>query len=357
MRNLEMRRIARFSRNGLLRTLRSAGVAAALASSAWRQRRLLILCYHGVSLLDEDEWDSALFVTPQFLRRRLEILRDGKYNVLELGNALQLLRSGTLPSKSVVLTFDDGFYNFSAAAVPVLEEFGFPATVYVSTYHCINQRPLLALTLRYLLWRGRAQVVNLGRFSTRVGAVDLRDANARALLANDLLIEARRLCADRANQLRWLGHIAKTLGIDWDQFLQQRLLHLMTPDEIASAAKRGFDIQLHTHRHRTPRDAAQFRFEVGENRRILESLTQRAAEHFCYPSGDHDPMFLPLLRDLGVKSATIGVARLTTAADEIMLLPRFVDTMAQSELVFESWLTGLASLLSPDGARLRRSIL
>ena len=120
----------------------------------------------------------------------------------------------------------------------------------------------------------------------------------------------------------------------------------MTPEEVADIARRGFDVQLHTHRHRTPRERSAFCSEVVENRRILEKLTGRPAVHFCYPSGDHDPPFLPLLRDLRVETATTCEPGLARADHNPLLLPRYVDTMAQSEVMFESWLSGAAGVLS-----------
>ena len=130
---------ARHVRNAALAGLRLVGGFGRIAESVWRRRRLLILCYHGVSLQDEHEWNGDLFVTPAFLRRRFEILRDREYAVLPLGEAVRSLRGGTLPPRSVVLTFDDGFYDFFAAAAPLLEEFGYPATNYVSSYYCSHQ--------------------------------------------------------------------------------------------------------------------------------------------------------------------------------------------------------------------------
>lgn len=337
----QLGRFLRGGRTSLLAALNATGVANAVANSRWRRQRLLILCYHGISLRDEHEWDPELFVTPEFLRRRLQMLRDQRCNVLELGDAVEKLRSGNLPERSVALTFDDGFYNFAAAAVPLLEEFGFPATVYVSTYHCVNQRPLLALSVRYLLWRAR----------DRAGHSNLRDAAARDARAQSLLSEASALAPDRDAQLAWLAHFASTLGEDWGGFLRERRLHLMTVAELTDVSRRGFDVQLHTHRHRTPRDVEAFRAEILQNRQILEAATQRPATHFCYPSGDHDAMFLPILRDLGIKSATIGDPRLATAHDEPLLLPRFIDTLFQPETVYRSWLAGPAALLSRHAPR------
>ena len=47
-------------------------------------------------------------------------------SVLPLGEALQRLRSGDLPPRSVALTFDDGTYDFFKQAYPLLKSMVFP---------------------------------------------------------------------------------------------------------------------------------------------------------------------------------------------------------------------------------------
>jgi peptidoglycan/xylan/chitin deacetylase (PgdA/CDA1 family) len=341
---------ARYVRQAALASLRATGGFSAIARSAWRRQRLLILCYHGVSLQDEHEWNGNLFVTSAFLRRRFEILRDGGYAVLPLGEAVRRLRNGSLPPRSVALTFDDGFYNYLVAAVPLLEEFGFPATNYVSSYFCVHQRPIPIITLRYLLWRGRQQTVAPGVFRNQETPVDLRDSRQRDELAARLISQLQALSGGREPQHAFLGDVAARLGIDWDHILRSRLFHLMNTSEVADLARRGFDVQLHTHRHRTPRDKSVFAGEIIENRRILEELTERPATHFCYPSGDVDSVFLPWLRELGVESATTGVASFAEAGHDPLLLPRYVDTMAKPEILFESWLSGAGAIFSRRGA-------
>jgi peptidoglycan/xylan/chitin deacetylase (PgdA/CDA1 family) len=345
-----LRNAARHIRHTVLTGIRSVGGFKWLAASTWRRRRLLILCYHGVSLQDEHEWDPELFMTPAFLRRRFEILRDGGYIVLPLGEAVRNLRRGTLPPRSVVLTFDDGFHNFFRAAVPLLEEFSYPATNYVSSYYCVHQRPIVGLTLRYLLWRSRMQALAPGVLPGQDERVELRYSQKREQLAAILLNRAELLSGDHDAQLAWLGDVATRLGIDWENIVHNRLFHLMTAAEVADVARRKFDVQLHTHRHRTPREESAFRSEVIENRRILEKYTGRPATHFCYPSGDVDPVFLPWLRELNVETATTGFSGLAQAEDNSLLLPRWVDTMAKSEVLFESWLSGAGAILNHWGA-------
>src|ERR1700726_3393531 len=86
--------------------LRGSGIFRLVTNSRWRQQRLLILCYHGTSLEDEHLWRPGLYMHPKKLEQRLELLRKGFYSVLPLDEALQRLRAGTLPRRSVVITFD-----------------------------------------------------------------------------------------------------------------------------------------------------------------------------------------------------------------------------------------------------------
>ena len=340
--------IARLARRAVLTGFELAGINNVAGRSQWRRQRLLILCYHGVSLSDEHDWNSSLFVTPEFLRRRFEAIRKSGCEVLPLSEATRRLRDGSLPRCAVVLTFDDGFHNFDVAAMPLLAEYSFPATVYISTYYCIHQRPILGLTLRYFLWRAR----NRGRppdFGGPRRDGDLKDPRVRQLVGQDLLEIAKSFSEDRAAETTWLASVAAALGVDWNEFEASRILHLMSEAQIRAIASRGVDVQLHTHRHLASADPNTFRTDLLENRAILEALTKRPATHFCYPSGDYRPDLVPLLQGLGVVSATTCDAGLAGPGTDPLFLPRFIDTMSQSDSVFSSWLSGMASAVSGRG--------
>src|SRR5216684_4865989 len=143
-------------RRTALKALKTAGVFHLVKNSAWRRQRLLILCYHGVALEDENLWRPYLYISLQLLERRLEILRRENYTVLGLGEAVERLFRKDLPPRSLVLTFDDGTYDFYKQAYPlVVKRFGFPVTVYLTTYYSDLQRPIFGLMCSYLMWKAR----------------------------------------------------------------------------------------------------------------------------------------------------------------------------------------------------------
>jgi peptidoglycan/xylan/chitin deacetylase (PgdA/CDA1 family) len=255
----------RSSKLALLRMARTAGLDALLLGSAWRRRRLLILCYHGVSLDDEHRW-SGLYVPPEHFRRRLEILARERCAVLPLDSAVRGLREGTLPERAVSITFDDGFHDFYAAAWPALRDFGFPATVYLSTYYCFRNSPVFDPMCAYLLWKGRGRALSWPEVLADTTTVDegslrpIRDRIFRYCRERDLSAAAK-------DDL--LRDLAGRLGCDLEDLCRRRILHLMTPEECAEAAAGGVDLQLHTHRHRVSREREVFWKEIDDNRAAL----------------------------------------------------------------------------------------
>ncbi len=135
--------------------------------------------------------------------------------------------------------------------------------------------------------------------------------------------------------------IAERLGINYDLLLQRRIVQILSGDEARQVARAGVDIQLHTHRHRTPRDRDLFTREVRNNSAFIHELTGKTPEHFCYPSGDYSLDFLPWLRECGVKSATTCERGLARPSSPPLLLPRVLDDSTMDPIRFESFIYGL----------------
>jgi peptidoglycan/xylan/chitin deacetylase (PgdA/CDA1 family) len=84
-----------------------------------------------------------------------------------------------------------------------------------------------------------------------------------------------------------------------------------------------------------------FTREIRDNRDRIREFTGHEAVHFCYPSGDYAPEFLPWLRELGVRSATTCETGLASPHSEPLLLPRVLDGEQVTPVEFESWLCGI----------------
>jgi peptidoglycan/xylan/chitin deacetylase (PgdA/CDA1 family) len=139
--------------------------------------------------------------------------------------------------------------------------------------------------------------------------------------------------------------LAAHLGVDYDELLKHRVMHNVTPAEAGELSERGVDVQLHTHRHRTPLDRNLFRREIEDNRRCINEITGKEPAHFCYPSGVYARRFLPWLDEAGIKSATTCEVGFASRASHPLLLPRFLDNNTMAPIEFEAWLTGVSLAL------------
>jgi peptidoglycan/xylan/chitin deacetylase (PgdA/CDA1 family) len=328
-------------RSSVLKTAKMAGLFSRAADSASRRRRLLILCYHGIAMEDEDQWLGHLFISRARFERRLELLHSFAANVLHLGEALDHLRKGTLPPRSVVITFDDGYVDFHQIASPLMEKYRYPSTLYLSTYYCLHRLPVFNLMVNYLMWKSGKSLVELPEFGVDrpvpISNFEQRQEVFRQLLAWS---DANQLKVREKDGIA--RSLATTLELDYDSILATRILQLMTPSEVADTARAGVRMELHTHRHRTPNDRDLFLREIQDNRACIREFAGREPTHFCYPSGNYDSKFFPWLSEAGVESATTCEPGLASAEMNWLLAPRFLDDSVASEIDFERWLSGFA---------------
>lgn len=104
-----------------------------------------ILCYHsfGQPMLGVND------VTPRLLRAQIEAALSAGYRFVA---AAEIARTGGGP-KDLAVTFDDGWTTVATAAVPILQEYGVPSTLFVVSGWCDDgpaDRPRATLGWREL---------------------------------------------------------------------------------------------------------------------------------------------------------------------------------------------------------------
>lgn len=328
-----------------LQGARNLGIYSVMKRSEWRRRQLLILAYHGVSQLDEHKWRPSLYMTPELFTSRLTALSQSGCNVLPLGEALSRLKQGTLPPQSVVLTFDDGFFNFYQHAHPILKRFNYPATVYQTTFYVNVRKPIFHLVTSYLLWKSARKKVDAKPVigTTRQWDLNTQESIASANLEIWKFAKSAGFCIEERQQL--VERLADFLEVDYREISKRRMFELMTKAELSQMAGEGVDFQLHTHRHRVPTSKELLSKEFEDNKQVLAEIGQPNPIHFAYPSGVYRQELFPWLSEFGVRSATSCEAGLVSRESNSVCLPRFVDTSQTSLLEFEAWLCGIRRLL------------
>jgi peptidoglycan/xylan/chitin deacetylase (PgdA/CDA1 family) len=343
----------RIRRSCKMIVLYAAKFAGFFLLSQWLTRSMLrILCYHGFSVEDENEFRPKLFISGPTLRKRLAYIAKKKNPVMNLEEALNKLDEGTLPRSSIVITIDDGFHTTYSVAWPLLKEFGFPATVYPTSYYVMRGNPVFRLAIQYLFWKTRENKLLLdGLNVAKTGTISLSDPQrAEREIWEFIRWGEEHQTEEQRTEL--LKTLSERLQVDWARVVERRMLGLLSPAEIQEMAEGGVDFQLHTHRHRFPEEETVATHEILDNRAALERLAKRRLNHFCYPSGLWSERYWPWLSALGIQSATTCEQGLNTRFTPKLALRRFLDGENISQIEFEGELSGFSDCLRRLRARL-----
>lgn len=102
------------------------------------ERRVAILSFHkvGVPPPPPRGWESWFYVPQETFERFLEGLRMEGWDFIDLASFLEGLEDEeTMPRRSALITFDDGYRSMRETALPSLRKFGAPSVLFVPTDH------------------------------------------------------------------------------------------------------------------------------------------------------------------------------------------------------------------------------
>ncbi|MDP4535637.1 polysaccharide deacetylase family protein [Alkalimonas collagenimarina] len=89
----------------------------------------VVLIYHHIA----EDTPRVSSTTEDEFRQHLTYLQENDFEVIGLDTLLQQLQQGkAVADNAVVITFDDGYENNFTTAHPILMEFGFPYTIFIS---------------------------------------------------------------------------------------------------------------------------------------------------------------------------------------------------------------------------------
>jgi peptidoglycan/xylan/chitin deacetylase (PgdA/CDA1 family) len=259
----------------------------------WRSSDPLILLYHRVTRLANDRWSIA--VTPAHFVEQMELLRQ-RTTVLPLS---ALDATGARPNvrgATVLVTFDDGYADNLHEALPVLQRFDVPATVFVSTDAMVQAREFW--------WDDLERLVPPAEYDATWAR--LREVDARE---RDAALDALRSAAD-------LGSAPRP---------DKRPL---TPDELACLASDArIEIGAHTasHARLSALTVSAQRAEIETSHATLQSILARPIESFAYPfgrAGDYTAETTALVREAGFTRACINQTGRVDRSTDRFALPR-----------------------------------
>ena len=226
----------------------------------------------------------------------------------------------------VVLTFDDGYRNNYTTAFPLLEKYGVPATIFVTSSQVGSVREYWWDDLERIL----TPHVSLPRY-LRVTVLDrecewqLETEEQKQSVRRALFGLLRPL--ETVSREKVLGELADWAGLEREGRPDYRPMTASQLTELAGTE--CIDIGAHTRTHpmlsALPADAQ--RAEILGGRQELESLTQCTVDTFAYPYGtaqDFTDETVQIVRETGFDLACTTVPGSVESGDDLFRLSRCV---------------------------------
>lgn len=305
------------------------------------RKKTRVLAYHGIWLGD-GHFGNFLYMSADKFARRMQLLKQWGYPIVPFTGLPAEHSDHNCPT---AITIDDGWYSTWLEMLPVLERHRFPATLYLTTYYCLNQAPVFDVVLTYSFSKVDTEKgLQLHLPEQGLGPLFIDSEQTR----DTALARVRELCAaqtDDAARQALVRQVCEAIGVDYDELLNGRWFHLMTPEQVEDAARRGLTIELHTHRHRITHQGEDcLADELSANREHIKRLAGNEGQHFCYPSGRFTPAVWPVLEQCQIASATTTDIGLVDHSSPRYAMPRILDGQYVSELEFEAEMSGFMEL-------------
>jgi peptidoglycan/xylan/chitin deacetylase (PgdA/CDA1 family) len=318
------------------------------AISRWILRnKVRVLCYHAFTTIDEHLNVPGLFIEPEVFADRLNYLERKGYKVIGLDEAYQDVSRGVEANNRVVITIDDGFVSVLRKAAPILKQYDFPSTLYLTSYFFDKNCPVFTLAVGYMFWKTEAS--NADFSSLQIPALSAyKDCPLTEENKNKIAIaikEHGQPLKGNEKRVELLEKLGEILNVDYHELNKNRLFNIVNKQELDELQQHGVDIQLHTHRHTFPADQEIAKKEIRDNKDAINPLLEKPMKHFCYPSGVWSERHWDALSQEQVLTATTCQIGLVDEKTPQYAWPRILDSARVSQIEFEAEVSGFNELL------------
>jgi peptidoglycan/xylan/chitin deacetylase (PgdA/CDA1 family) len=243
----------------------------------------VILIYHRVTKLDSDP--QVLAVKPENFYNQIKYLKEN-YNLVSVQEFSELINSNKkFPPQTILITFDDGYYDNLSEAVPILESLSAQALFYLCTGMLNKNEEIWWDQLERVFYFNDKLPENLSlSIQNTLYNFNTPDNKSRGEAYNKLHPLLKYLKNDERKKiikdLFKLSRLEDNSGRATHRFLSFDEVKRMSESDSAI-------IGAHTQTH-TPLSILTYdeqKEEIQKSKNILEDITGKEVKHFSYPFG------------------------------------------------------------------------
>jgi len=283
-------------------------------SLATSENRLAILTFHRVLIEQDkiisDHIDEAVFSWQMSLIAK-------HFNVMRLTEAVERLKTNSLPTRALCITFDDGYADNYSVALPILKKMNLCATFFIATGF-LNGGRMWNDTLIEAVRRVKGDSLDMRQLGLDV--YDTTTDQARRCTIYQLIKKLKYFQIDQRNDK--IDEIKEFIG----EALPNNLM--MNDAQVKDLYDQGMDIGGHTvcHPILSRISDKQAEEEIITNKQVLEEIIGAPLASFAYPNGQPDVDFksrdMEIVKQAGYKHAVSTASGVAGKAADLYQLPR-----------------------------------
>lgn len=315
-----------------------------------KRRQLLGLCYHSVIDDDAPANDSRTRLAvgvSQFEAQMAELRR--RWQPVSASRIREAVEMGKpLPENAVNVSFDDGYRNNLDLALPILEKYDIPATIFVTTDFIGTEKPIWPLEMGERIVAWPHPTLKIGDVENGLQFELPTDLPRRSALAVELVEQIKNRSLDERNQI--LEFLRRETGelpslTPW----QRQLYRFLDWDDVRQLAKRNIEIGAHTCSHPNlatlaKSDAASLDHELREPKRIIEKELGVECDMIAYPFGSAESfsdVVLESARQVGYRLGFTLLDRRNATTLDAMQIHRICIHREHTLASFQSLASGI----------------
>lgn len=300
--------------------------ALSLLAGRRLQGRAIVLMYHRVlpaELASRSFSHPGIIVTPETFAKHMDFLKR-QFRPLSLDEFQQHMESGTpFPEGACLVTFDDGWADNHEYALPILQEHGMPAVVFVATDYIDSDRPFWQERVGHLLYQASSR--GLGQSVLRSRGIALPSPEDDSNLRQAISATVDRLRSDSYENIGDLiERLTQALSATSLADMADTPDRFMTWQQVRALSEAGVTVASHSSSHRllTRLNQETVRSEFEKSLEVFQSQLGLKTYALAYPGGSYDVRVRQSAIDAGFRLGFTTVSGATGAQNDLLQIPR-----------------------------------
>ena len=304
------------------------------------RKQPIILTYHNV-LTNEHDFTVSCHINPDLFEQHIKYLSNN-FMCASLTKLLNNQRENDFQPYTVAVTFDDGFFSNLSVALPILEHYNVPATVFVTTSF-INRKILNWPEILYaaLSLSSNTSINYNGKTLSLVTSAEKH--SVYQCITKSFKLYSLEKCTEIINQL--LNKLSVTKNIIYSSYLYNEIrmlsweeLQILNNSDIITIGSHTVD-----HSRLAKCSTHDAKTNIADSKQILEKKLG-TINYFAYPYGgrqtDYTDEHVAMVKNVGYKAAYSCDSRPLLPEDNIFDLPRSLIDASTSFDKFKYLLKG-----------------